>query len=163
MVPQAPSPLWCPVSLYIWPWHYQRALSEGQAASLTHDVSSRAWAILEPALRGLGKAGVRFKGIFAPVSGSQKRLRVCGIENWPWGLSQNPLYSYSNTPFAQVSWGCLGCGAESGQQPHPFPFSPEFFQLFRYYSSIKKQLLCLIPPRTKSLLSGSQSSDFSGQ
>lgn len=38
---------------------------------------------MEPALRGLGKAGVKFKGIFAPVSGSQKRLRVCGIENWP--------------------------------------------------------------------------------
>ena len=32
-------------------------------------------------MRRLGKAGVRFRGTFVPVSGPQKKLRVCGMEN----------------------------------------------------------------------------------
>lgn len=46
--------------------------SEGRAGSLTYDVSSRAWAILEPASRALGKAegGVREHFLLAP---SQRR------------------------------------------------------------------------------------------
>ena len=67
----------------------------------------------------MGKAGVGFKGIFPPGSGSGKRLRVCGTENWPRGLSQNSLCSYSDVPllgFPGDAWA-LGPRGLSGQEP----------------------------------------------
>lgn len=129
-------------------------LLEAQAASRTHDVSSGAWAILEPALGGWGGGGVGFKGTFPPGSGSEKRLRVCGTENWPGGLSQNPLCSYSDVPLLSFLgmpglWG----HARAVWAGTPASSAPGFFQLFRHHLSIKKQLPpCQVSPRTRASL-----------